>query len=356
MAFNVVVQPGGKTFSVEPGASILAAALQAGISLPYSCRMGVCGTCIGKVLEGQVDHAKSSPAYLDEDARRAGHAMLCQAIPRSDLVIEAQELKWLEGVKPRPMPGRVAGLERAAPDVMVVRVRLPMNENLLFAAGQYMDLMLAQGERRSYSMATTPTAEGVTELELHIRHLPGGLFTDHVFSAMKPRELLKLEGPFGSFFIREDSSLPIIFLASGTGFAPVKAMLTHAFKMGVHEKREMHLYWGGRTRKCLYMADLATQWAQQYEGFNFVPVVSNATAQCEWDGRSGYVHEAVLKDFGDLSGFQVYACGSPLVINAAHRDFVSKRGLLEENFFSDEFLTAADRAAAAVDQDQDRRP
>lgn len=343
MGHEITLQPSGKKFQATTAVSILTSALESGISLSYSCRAGMCGTCKCKIAEGEVDHGESSLAYLTEAERSQGYAMLCQAKPKSDLVIEARELELADSVRPRVTPCRVAKLDRLADDVMGLRIRMPMNENLRFLAGQYIDFLLPGDERRSYSISTAPTAEGVTELEFHIRHMPGGIFTDHVFSGMKIRELHTIEGPFGTFFLREDSDKPIIFIASGTGAAPVKSMLADAFKKGINTRRPIHFYWGGRTRNCLYMADLMAQWQQEHENFVFVPVVSDATEQCAWQGRTGYVHQAVLDDFSDLAGHQVYACGSPVMVGAARRDFVAARSLDANEFFADEFLSAADR-------------
>lgn len=348
MGFKVTLRPSGHTYEAEEGASVLSAGLAAGFPLAYSCRAGVCRTCRCKVVEGQVDHGKTSTAYLPVEERLNGHALICQATALSDLTLEVQELDGLAGIRSRITPCRVSKLERVAPDVMVLRVRLPMNENVLFAAGQYVDFLLRGGERRTYSIANAPAAEGVTELEFHLRHMPGGLFTEHAFSTMKVRDLLTIEGPLGTFFIRKDDDKPIIFVAGGTGFAPIKAMLLHAFKRKLHERRPMHLYWGARTREGIYMLDLAEQWARQYPNFRFDPVLSRPTEACSWSGRTGFVHQAVLEDYPDLSGFQVYACGAPAMVEAAKREFTTRWRLDTKDFFADEFLPAGDRASSAI--------
>ncbi len=346
MAFEVTLQPSGHVFTSTPDTPVLTAGLQAGFQLPYSCRSGICGTCKGRVLSGTVDHGNASESYLTLEERQAGITMLCQARARSDLVVEVRELQGLAGIQTRVVPCRVIAIERAAEDVTVLRVRIPMNEHMRFLAGQYVDLLLANGERRSYSIACPPHPQGVTELEFHIRHIPGGLFTDHVFGGMKPRELLKFEGPLGTCFVREESRKPIVFLASGTGFAPIKAMLLDAFARSMNASRELRLYWGGRTRPDLYMMDTVRQWAETHGHFTFVPVLSAPTPACGWSGRTGNVHEAVLQDFGDLSGHQVYACGAPVMVDAARQSFVRERGLPDSEFFADEFFNASDRIAA----------
>jgi CDP-4-dehydro-6-deoxyglucose reductase len=217
-----------------------------------------------------------------------------------------------------------------------------------FVAGQYVELLLKDGVRRAYSIANRPLVTGVIDIELHIRHTPGGLFTDRVFSTLKERELLRFEGPLGTFFLREDSAKPMVFVASGTGFAPIKSMLEHAFERGIDRSRPMTLYWGCRAKRDLYMLDLPMQWAREHPGFTFVPVLSEPAPGDAWTGRTGFVHRAVMEDHADLSGHQVYACGAPVMVDAAKADFTARCGLPPEEFYADSFLTEADRAKAAV--------
>ncbi|WP_321794852.1 CDP-6-deoxy-delta-3,4-glucoseen reductase [Caballeronia sp. J97] len=345
MMHKINLSLGGKTFDAKPGQSILAAGLEAGLALPYSCRSGICGTCKCRVLEGSVDHGGSSQAYLGENERREGYAMMCQAIAQSDLVIDAQELKGLAGVRSRVTPARVTKVEYPAPDVAVVSLRLPMNENLLYLAGQYIEVFLPDGRRRSYSIATAPKVEGGAEFDLHIRHHPNGVFTDWVFEKMRVRDLLKIEGPLGTFFLREDSNKPVIVLATGTGFAPLKAMLTKAFELGINRSRPIDFYWGGKTLEDLYLYELVREWEREFENFRFIPVLSAPKEVTEWRGRRGFVHRAVLQDYPDLSGYQVYACGSPLMVEAARDEFTSLCRLHKEEFFADEFLSARELAS-----------
>jgi CDP-4-dehydro-6-deoxyglucose reductase len=237
------------------------------------------------------------------------------------------------------IPCRIEKLDKPAPDVAVVGVRLPMNENFRFLAGQYIDILLKDGKRRSYSIANAPKPEGVTSLELHARHTPGGLFTDHVFTKAKVRDLLRFEGPLGTFYLREDSDKPIVMVASGTGFAPIKAMCEAALERNL--KRPITLYWGCRARRDLYMLEVPASW--QRENFKFIPVLSDPTPECQWTGRTGFVHRAVIKDYPDMSGIQVYACGAPVMVDAARADFGSQCGLPADEFFADSFLTEADK-------------
>jgi len=334
MGFTVTLKPSGHTFEVPEGQNVLQAGLGAGHMLPYSCRAGVCRTCRGTILEGKVDYGLVHETYLPDADKAKGYALLCQAKPLSDLVVEVREV---QGVRPRTIPCRVERLEKPAPDVAVIGLRLPMNENFRFLAGQYIDFLLKDGKRRSYSLAVRPDPAGITALEIHVRHTPGGVFTDHVFASLKVRDLLRFEGPLGSFYLREDSNKPIVMLASGTGFAPIKALCEHALEKKI--SRPITLYWGVRLKRDLYMLDLPRSWPH----VKFIPVLSDET----WDGRMGFVHRAVMEDFPDMSGVQVYACGAPIVVESARRDFSAQCKLPPDEFYADSFLTEADKAATA---------
>ena len=347
MTFQVTLQPSGHQFQVEPDEKILEAGIKAGLSIPYSCRSGVCRSCRGTVREGEVDFGDVHPTYLPDSDKAKGLALLCSARAKSDLVVEIAELEGLAGIKPGIVPCRVVKIERPSADVAVLDLRLPMNENMRFMAGQYVDFLLKDGKRRSYSIASKPSAEGVSHIELHSRHVPGGHFTDRLFAGeVKEREVMRFEGPLGSFYLREDSNKPIIFLASGTGFAPIKAMIEHAIARG--SQRPMQLYWGCRKPADLYMAALPEQWAREVPGFSYVPVLSEVSAQDGWQGRTGLVHQAVMADHPDLSGHEVYACGVPVMVDAAQRDFLAQCGLPEDAFFADSFLDESSKAAASV--------
>jgi len=338
---KVTVQPSKHEFQVEAGETVLAAALRQGVMLPYGCKNGACGSCKGKILSGEVDYGHYHARVLTEAERAQGKALFCQAKPLGELVIESRTIGAAKDIAVRLLPCRVQKLEKVADDVMIVQLKLPANERLQFLAGQYIDFLLKGGERRSFSMANAPHADEF--LELHIRHVPGGSFTDHVFGKMKERDILRMEGPLGSFFLREDSAKPIVFVASGTGFAPIKSILESAFKRGV--TRPMVLYWGCRRPKDLYLHHLPQRWAQEHANFRYVPVVSEGLAEDAWTGRTGFVHRAVLEDFPDLSTHQVYACGVPVMVDSAKRDFTTLRGLPEDEFYADSFTTQADLAA-----------
>ncbi|MGV7208866.1 CDP-6-deoxy-delta-3,4-glucoseen reductase [Oxalobacteraceae bacterium A2-2] len=338
MTFHITVQPSGRQFSCDEDETVLAAAMRAGVGLPYGCKNGACSSCKGKVLSGSVTHKSHQERALSKDEEAAGQALFCCATPHSDLVIEAREVAGSDEYPVRKMPTRVSSIEKVAPDVVVLTLQLPANESLKYRAGQYIEFMLRDGKRRSYSMATAP--DSGQPLSLHIRHLPGGLFTDQVFTTMKERDILRFEGPLGTFFVRDDSDKPMVLLASGTGFAPIKAIVEHL--KAQQSTRPMTLYWGGRRPQDLYMDALCRQWESELPNFRYVPVVSAALPEDQWQGRTGFVHQAVMDDLPDLSGHQVYACGAPIVVESAKRDFTARCGLPDEEFYADAFTTEAD--------------
>lgn len=346
MGFRVTLKPSGHSFEAPEGRNILRSALEAGFNLPYSCRAGDCSTCKARILNGKIDHGRATHTYLPPALRDQGFALLCQALPLSDLTVEIEELK-LHLAKPNIVPCRVKQIRKLAPDVIALHLRTPYNDNMLFAAGQFIDFLLEGDKRRSYSIANAPMLEGgMMDLEIHIRHSPGGLFTDRVFGKLKVNELLRFEGPLGTFYLREESDKPIVFLASGTGFGPIKAIIEYALRRKLNERRPISLYWGCRTRRDLYMLDLPEQWAREAANFRFAPVLSDALPEDHWTGRAGFVHRAVMEDLPDLSGYQVYACGAPMMIDAARHDFTRACGLPPGEFFADAFLTQAELGAA----------
>jgi CDP-4-dehydro-6-deoxyglucose reductase len=338
---KVTVQPSGQGFEVQEGETVLAAALRQGVMLPYGCKNGACGSCKGKILEGRVDYGHYHARVLTESERAHGKALFCQARPLGELVIECRTIGAAKDIAVRLLPCRIQKLQKVADDVMIVHLKLPANERLQFLAGQYIDFLLKGGERRSFSMANPPHADEL--IELHVRQVAGGSFTDHVFSKMKERDILRLEGPLGSFFLREDSAKPIVFVASGTGFAPIKSILETAFHRNV--TRPMVLYWGCRRPKDLYLNSLPENWMHEHPHFRYIPVVSEARPEDAWSGRAGFVHRAVMEDFPDLSQHQVYACGVPVMVDSARRDFTTLCGLPEDEFYADSFTTQADLAA-----------
>ena len=333
MSYQITVQPSGRQFMAEADETLLDAALRQGLTLPYGCKDGACGSCKGKVLAGSVDHGKAQAHALKDDDKAAGMTLYCCAHAESDLVIECKQLGSANEIPVKTLPSRIEKLEKLAPDVIELRLRLPANERLQFRAGQYIDILLKDGKKRSFSLANAPEDDAL--LQLHIRHVPGGQFTDQGFSTMKARDILRFNGPHGTFYLREDSEKPMILLAGGTGFAPIKAIVEHVIAQKI--QRPMFIYWGAKAKVDLYQNTLPEQWAAAHAQIKYIPVLSEPTLDDAWTGRSGFVHQAAMADFPDLSGYQVYACGSPGMIETVKADFVKHCKLPEEEFFADAF-------------------
>ncbi len=339
--FTITVEPSGTTFSANADETILAAGIRQGVGLPYGCKDGACGSCKCKMVSGSVLHANFQRKALSVEDEAANFVLTCCATAQSDIVLESRQVTPAGALPVKKMPTRVSSLVKKSADVVVMQLQLPANDAFTFRAGQYIEFILRDGARRSYSMANAPHIG--PGLELHIRHMPGGRFTDLVFGSMKEKDILRIEGPFGSFFLREDSDKPMVFLASGTGFAPLKALLEHMQHCGI--TRPTTLYWGGRRPGDLYMDDWVHAQLAQMPHVRYVPVVSDALPEDQWTGRTGFVHLAVLHDFPDLSNHQVYACGAPIVVESARSAFSAQAGLPADAFFADSFTSAADKAA-----------
>jgi CDP-4-dehydro-6-deoxyglucose reductase len=340
MAFKVTLQPSGHSYSASAEETVLQAALDAGLSIPYGCRNGACGTCKSKVVSGQVAIGAVQEHALPAADMAAGFTLTCCAKPLSDITIEVREVVSQRDIPVRTMPCRVHELRKVAADVIIMRLKLPANERLQFIAGQYIEFLFQDGKRRAFSLANAPHQDDL--LELHLRLIPGGSFTEYAFSAMKERDILRFEGPLGTFRLHEDSTKPMILLAGGTGFAPIKALIEHA----IHNRiaRPMKLYWGAKCRDGLYLPELPQQWVAAHPHIAYVPVLSEPAPGDAWTGRTGLVHQAVLEDIADLTRYQVYACGAPVMIEAAQRDFTT-RGLPADEFYSDIFSYAAKASA-----------
>ncbi len=338
-SFAISVQPSGIQFDAQADESLLAAGIRQGIGLPYGCKDGACGSCKCKLVAGQVQQSNFQRKALSEDEEAQGFVLTCSARALSDITLESRQVTPAGALPVKKMPTRVSSLVRKTEDVMLMQLQLPANDTFVYRAGQYVEFILRDGARRSYSMANAP--EKGPGIELHLRHMPGGRFTDLVFGTMKEKDILRIEGPMGSFFLREDSEKPMVFLASGTGFAPLKALLEHMQHCGI--TRPVTLYWGGRRPSDLYMDDWVQAQCAAMPNLRYVPVVSDALPEDAWQGRTGFVHRAVLEDFSDLSGHQVYACGAPIVVDSAKRDFGALAGLPAEEFFADAFTSEADK-------------
>jgi CDP-4-dehydro-6-deoxyglucose reductase len=328
MTHTVRIKPSGHSFPVARDETILDAALRHNIGLPYGCRSGRCGSCLATLVEGEVGYPSGKTEALEGAAADA--CLVCQALPATDLVLEVREVEAAAEIEPRVLPCRVDRLEHLAHDVVRLFLKLPENQRLQFLAGQYLDFILPNGHRRAFSIANAPHDDAF--IELHIRHVTGGEFTDQVFSTMREKAILRIEAPLGTFVLRENSTRPIIFMGGGTGFAPIKGMIEHAIHVG--NDRPMWLYWGVRSRRDLYLPELPLQWEATRPEFRFIPVLSSPDA--DWRGRVGFVHQAVVEDHPDMSGFDVYMAGPPVMVEAARDTFLTA-GLTMDHMFSDAF-------------------
>jgi CDP-4-dehydro-6-deoxyglucose reductase, E3 len=339
MSKQLTILPSGQQIAMNDDETILDAAMRGGFNMAYGCKNGACGSCKGKVITGEVTHGDHAESALTAMERENGYALFCCASSSSDITIECKEVTASKDIQIKTLPCRVQSIDKVSHDVAVLSLKLPSSEKLAFMAGQYIDIHTKNGKKRSFSIANAP--HDAEYLQLHIRHVAGGEFSDYVWNTMKEREIMRFTGPLGSFFLREDSDKPILLIATGTGFAPIKGILEHAFNNGI--QREIVLYWGARTLADIYMPELPSEWQHTHPNFTFIPVLSEPSDVDAWNGRTGLVHEAVMNDFANLESYQVYACGAPVMVEAAYTHCVS-RGLPNDEFFSDAFFTSKDLA------------
>lgn len=334
---RVIFMPNRATVACEEGQSILDAALHAGYFPKHSCRRGECHACSARVVGGRISY----PTGFVPEGVSEGQCLTCMAIPQGEVVIEAPEVSATPGHRVVQAGARVIAADRVSHDVTVVRLQVPPGADFDFQAGQYCDVVMRDGARRSYSMANAPDGSGV--VEWHVRALPKGRFSNHVYTALKPRDMLRIEGPFGAFML-SDSPKPVILLASGTGYAPIAAIMkAHGSAL---RERGAALYWGGRRLEDLYAVSEAQAWHEASDNLHFVPVLSEPDD--DWKGRAGFVHDAVAQDFPDMNGVEVYACGNPLMVEAARTTFTKEHGLPGDAFFSDAFVTAIGQIKAGT--------
>lgn len=334
--YRVLNRQSNKQIIVHQHETILAAALRQEMIVPYGCQNGACGSCKAELVSGTVDYGEVQPQALSEQEKAQGKVLLCKAKPLEDLEISAKELPADQQFAVKIMPARVSQLEKLAHDVMQLTLKLPPNKDFKYVPGQYIDILLTGGKRRSFSLATASADND--ELQLHIRYVARGEFSEFVFAQMQPKALLRLQGPLGTFFLREDSNRPIILVAGGTGFAPVKAIIEAALDKSV--SRPMHLFWGVRAEQDLYLKELPRAWAQRYKNFRYTPVLSEAAPGDQWSGESGWVHEAVVRRYPKLESHEIYAAGPPPMIAAGQSTF-SAHGLTLDNYFFDSFEFAS---------------
>ncbi len=333
MTWSINLNPGEHAVTAQNSETVLEAALREGFIIPHGCRSGACGSCKGQILEGLVDFGPYQSSALTEEEKSEGYALLCCAKPLSNLNVQCQELRKSNGVEIKTLPARVQSLKRLADDVMIMSLKLPAGEPFAFEPGQYIDILLKEGMHRSFSLANTPSTSEF--LELHIRGVTGGQFTSQVFNEMKEKTILRIRGPLGTFHFHEENNKPVIFMAGGTGFAPIKSIIESNLSRRINH--EMVLYWGTRSLKDLYMPHLPSAWQTENPNFTFIPVLSQPQPSDSWHGRIGYVHQAIIDDFSDLSRYQVYACGSPEMIDTGRTAFISQ-GLDPEEYYTDSFI------------------
>jgi len=340
---SVRIGPHGRTLKVSAGEPVLQAALAAGLNLPHSCKSGHCSSCRARLVAGEIHYPSGRPPGITAEEAASGQVLLCQARPRSDLVLEARLIANVAEVEIKTLPCRIARLTPLAPDVLQVMLQLPAVERLPFHPGQYLDVLLDGSRRRSFSIACPPHDAGL--LELHVRRVPGGGFTQRLFGAsdpaLGPGALLRIEGPMGQFSYRPGTS-PIVMVAGGTGFAPLKSMLRHVLETGI--RRDIHFYWGARHAADVYEEQRVLGWTRSHSQLRFTAVLSEATPAEAAHQRTGWVHDAVLADHADLSAFEVYAAGPPAMIEAMRTSF-PRHGLPAERLYFDSFDYAPDSPA-----------
>ena len=309
--FTVLNQNSGKSFQTNEDMAILDGALSHGLNFPYGCQNGFCGKCKAVILKGEI-------AYEGE---------LPEAITDEDITVD--EIDALANIEVRSLPCRVEKINHLNHDVAQILLKIPGSQSIQYLAGQYLDLEHSDFEPRAFSIANAPTNSNI--IELHVRLVEEGQLTNFIFKTLKEKAILRIEGPKGDFFLREEGNRPIIFIAGGTGFGPIKAILEHLIM--INSKRDVHLYWGVRDEIDIY-SSLPSEWAEKYSNISFIPVLSQANTS--WQGEKGYVHECVIRDFDDISDYEVYACGPPVMVKAAAKGCL-EQGLSKDSFFSDAF-------------------
>ena len=328
--YKIKIQSSGLEFHVKPSQTILEGAIASGITLPYGCQDGACGSCKGKVISGKYFLNEYQSSALTDSDIKAGNTLYCKSMAQEDLVIEPNIPEVYDQYSPKVLPVKVESLTRLNHDVMQMFLKLPAKETFIFKAGQYIEFIMGDGSRRAFSMANAPLD---SMIELHLRLIEGGKFTSFVFNEMKEKSIHRIEGPIGQFYLR-DSEKPIIFIAGGTGFAPIKSIIEDM--IANKNKRKIYLYRGVRSEKDFYMNELVNDWIKKLEGLTYIPVVEDGLSE---DARSGYVHHAVLEDFKNLNDIQVYCCGAPGLVENAFKDLI-KSGLPDDQFFADAFTFA----------------
>lgn len=315
-------------FSVDDGETLLAAGLRHGLAMPFGCQSGGCGSCRVRLVSGEIDYPFEPPA-LSAAEREAGYVLMCLARARSDLTIALHQPAQIESLRPRQLPVRAAGKQWLAHDVLGLTLKLPKGDGFQYLPGQYIDLLIEDGRRRSFSLANRPNGE---TLELHVRVTPSGRFANWAANEMPERAILRLEGPLGAFYLREDSARPIVMVAGGTGIAPIHAMLEELLTRGTG--RNVHLLWGVRSLRDLYLDARLREWATMHPHFRYTPVLSEPDA--DWRGARGLVHEALLQAHPSLDGLEAYLSGPPVMVRAG-KDACIRAGVDADHLYYDSF-------------------
>jgi CDP-4-dehydro-6-deoxyglucose reductase len=327
------------SFIAEKDETILQAALRNNHLYPYGCQSGACGACKARLVSGKVEHLRRDPGVLSDNELDQGICLPCQAVPLSDIEIEVKEIARAKHIEIKTLPTRVREKTLLCDDVVQLYLSLPSTQIFEFRPGQYINILLKNGKERSFSIANTPAQAKQQGLELHIRIVADGYYSPQVKESVQPKDILRIQGPFGTYFLRKDEELPIIMVAGGTGYAPIKGLIEDAIES--KSSLPITLYWGARTKADLYLNEQAEHWADNIEGFKYIPVLSEATEADNWAGRTGFVHDAIAQDFPDASGHSVYASGPPVMVDALKEVFDSN-GLDAEFFYSDAFDYAAE--------------
>jgi CDP-4-dehydro-6-deoxyglucose reductase len=335
MSYRVYLAGEDVEFSCEEGQSILDAALNKGITISYGCRNGLCGSCKGQLLSGKIEYPEGQPGGISQAEIDSGEALFCKAVAQSDITIKVTVIEPEPEIEVKTLPAKVKQIDYLSDDVVRLILQLPAVEPFNFRAGQWVYFVLKDGRKRAFSIANAPTEKN--EVELQVRHAIGGVFTDFVFNDLKVGALLRIEGPHGTFYFQQNDR-PILLVAGGTGFAPIKGILEEVSQLGL--KQSIHLFWGSRAKKDLYQENLVQQWVKDL-GIKYTPVLSDANEKDEWQGETGFVHQAVIKAYPEMSDYAVYMAGPPQMIESCKQSF-NAAGLQQQQLYYDSFDYSSD--------------
>ncbi|MCK4706977.1 MAG: 2Fe-2S iron-sulfur cluster binding domain-containing protein [Gammaproteobacteria bacterium] len=344
MSFLITLADEDVQFHCEANQTVLDAALQQGVTISYGCKNGLCGSCKGSLIAGEITYPDGQPDGISAAEISSNEALFCKATPLTDLSIKVKVIQQQPNIEVKKLPAKVKEIEHLSEDVIQMILQLPAIEPFEFKAGQWIYFVLKDGRKRAFSIANSPNDKN--ELELQIRHAFGGVFTDFVFNNLKAGALLQIEGPHGTFFYQQDNC-PILLVAGGTGFAPIKGILEEMLEQ--QPKQSIHLFWGLRTKKDLYLQDLIKNWTEKFN-ISYTPVLSEPEKGSDWEGKTGYVHQAVLEEYPQLSEYAVYMAGPPQMIQSCQDSFV-QAGLDSNKLYFDSFDYSTDAIDAMKEQD-----